>query len=107
MGTFISQVPNALYDQTADTIKVGPRDTVVTVAVTIRFTTIEIIHKAIELKVNLIIPHEPTFSLGRMRRIIYKRPQTFVPNMIGWRRMVLPFGEITTTYTKCKTMESG
>jgi len=65
MDTFISQVPNAPFAQTVDTIKVGSRDTVVTGVVTTMFTTLEIIRKAIELKANLIIPHEPTFFSGQ------------------------------------------
>jgi putative NIF3 family GTP cyclohydrolase 1 type 2 len=64
MDTFISQVPNAPFAQTVDTIKIGSRDTVVTGVVTTMFTTMEIIRKAIELKANLIIPHEPTFFSG-------------------------------------------
>lgn len=65
MDTFISQVPNAPFAQTVDTIKVGSRDTVVTGVVTTMFATIEVIQKAIELRCNLIIPHEPTFFSGR------------------------------------------
>lgn len=65
MDAFISQVPNAPFAQTVDTIKVGSRDTVVTGVVTTMFTTMEIIRKAIELKANLIIPHEPTFFSGQ------------------------------------------
>lgn len=65
MDTFISQVPNAPFTQTVDTIKIGSRDSVVTGVVTTMFTTMEIIRKAIELKANLIIPHEPTFFSGQ------------------------------------------
>src|SRR5690606_29382918 len=64
MDTFIAQVPNAPFAQTVDTIKIGSRDTIVTGVVTTMFTTMEIIRKAIELKANLIIPHEPTFFSG-------------------------------------------
>lgn len=65
MDAFISQVPNGPFAQTVDTIKIGSRDTVVTGVVTTMFTTMEIIKKAIELKANLIIPHEPTFFSGQ------------------------------------------
>lgn len=65
MDAFIAQVPNAPFERTVDTIKVGSRDTVVTGVVTTMFTTLEIIRKAIELKANLIIPHEPTFFSGQ------------------------------------------
>lgn len=65
IDSFISQVPNAPFAQTVDTIKIGSKDTVVTGVVTTMFTTMEIIKKAIDLKANLIIPHEPTFFSGQ------------------------------------------
>lgn len=65
MDAFIAQVPNSPFEKTVDTIKVGSRDTVVTGVVTTMFTTMEIIHRAIVLKANLIIPHEPTFFSGQ------------------------------------------
>ncbi len=65
IDAFIAQVPNAPFEQTVDTIKIGSRDTVVTGVVTTMFTTMEIIQKAIEFKANLIIPHEPTFFSGQ------------------------------------------
>lgn len=65
MDTFIDQVPNGPFAQTVDTIKIGSRENVVTGVVTTMFTTMEIIQKAIELKANLIIPHEPTFFSGQ------------------------------------------
>ncbi|OOG74248.1 Nif3-like dinuclear metal center hexameric protein [Algoriphagus sp. A40] len=65
MDAFIAQVPNAPFAQTVDTIKIGSPDTIVTGVITTMFTTMEIIKKAIELKANLIIPHEPTFFSGQ------------------------------------------
>lgn len=65
MDAFIAQVPNAPFAQTVDTIKIGSRDTIVTGVITTMFTTMEIIKKAIELRANLIIPHEPTFFSGQ------------------------------------------
>lgn len=65
MDAFIAQVPNGPFAQTVDTIKIGSRETVVTGVITTMFTTMEIIKKAIELKANLIIPHEPTFFSGQ------------------------------------------
>ena len=65
MDLFISQVPKAPFAQTVDTIKIGSRDTVVTGIVTTMFPSIEIIKKAVELKANLIITHEPTFYSGQ------------------------------------------
>ncbi|MCM0060165.1 MAG: Nif3-like dinuclear metal center hexameric protein [Algoriphagus sp.] len=65
MDLFISQVPNGPFAQTVDTIKIGSRDTVVTGIVTTMFPSIAIIKKAVELKANFIIPHEPTFYSGQ------------------------------------------
>lgn len=64
MDLFISQVPNAPFQTTVDTLKAGTRDQVVTGIVTTMFPTLTVIRKAIELKANLIIPHEPTFYSG-------------------------------------------
>jgi putative NIF3 family GTP cyclohydrolase 1 type 2 len=64
MDLFISQVPNAPFQTTVDTIKSGSRDQVVTGIVTTMFPTLQVINKAVELKANLIIPHEPTFYSG-------------------------------------------
>jgi putative NIF3 family GTP cyclohydrolase 1 type 2 len=46
---------------TTDTIKAGSPDQIVTGIITTMFTTIPVIKKAIELKANFIIVHEPTF----------------------------------------------
>ena len=51
-------------DTTVDIIKAGNRDMKVTGILTTMFPTIEIIQKAIKLKSNLIIVHEPTFYSG-------------------------------------------
>lgn len=64
MDLFISQVPNAPFQTTVDTLKAGTRDQVVTGIVTTMFPTLAVIKKAIELKANLIVPHEPTFYSG-------------------------------------------
>lgn len=52
-------------NDTVDIIKAGNRDMKVNGIVTTMFATIEVIHKAIDLKANLIIVHEPTFYSGR------------------------------------------
>jgi putative NIF3 family GTP cyclohydrolase 1 type 2 len=44
-----------------DTLKSGSRDQIVTGIVTTMFATLTVIRKAIELKANFIIAHEPTF----------------------------------------------
>lgn len=51
---------------TVDTIKAGSSDMKVTGIVTTMFPTIKVIHKAIELKANLLIVHEPTFYSGNI-----------------------------------------
>ena len=61
MDLFIKQVPNAPIKDTVDTLKSGSRDTVVTNVVTAMFATIDVIKKAIAMKANFIIAHEPTF----------------------------------------------
>lgn len=61
MDAFIRQIPNAPFPKTVDTLKSGTRDQVVTGILTTMFATIDIIQKAIDLKANFIIAHEPTF----------------------------------------------
>ncbi|WP_237563207.1 Nif3-like dinuclear metal center hexameric protein [Algoriphagus kandeliae] len=61
MDAFIAQVSGAPFPQTVDTLKVGSRDQIVTGVVTTMFATMEVIQRAIALKANFIIPHEPTF----------------------------------------------
>jgi putative NIF3 family GTP cyclohydrolase 1 type 2 len=61
MDIFITQVPDAPFPQTVDTLKSGSRDQIVTGIVTTMFATLTVIRKAIELKANFIIAHEPTF----------------------------------------------
>lgn len=61
MDVFIKEVPNAPFKTTVDTLKAGNRDIKVTGIVTTTFATVTVIKKAIELKANFIIAHEPTF----------------------------------------------
>jgi putative NIF3 family GTP cyclohydrolase 1 type 2 len=61
MDLFISEVPGAPFSQTVDTLKAGSRDLRVTGIVTTMFATIEVIRKAIDLKANFIVAHEPTY----------------------------------------------
>ncbi|MDO9374405.1 MAG: Nif3-like dinuclear metal center hexameric protein [Ferruginibacter sp.] len=61
MDLFISEIKNAPFEKTVDTLKSGNRDIVVTGIVTTMFATIDVIRKAIALKANFIIAHEPTF----------------------------------------------
>lgn len=61
MDAFISEVAGAPFATTVDTLKAGNRDIEVTGIVTSMFATLEVIKKAIALKANFIIAHEPTF----------------------------------------------
>ncbi|WP_339868610.1 Nif3-like dinuclear metal center hexameric protein [uncultured Algoriphagus sp.] len=61
MDLFIAQIPNTPFPTTVDTLKSGNKDQVVTGIVTTMFATVTVIQKAIELKANFIIAHEPTF----------------------------------------------
>ncbi|QMU27152.1 Nif3-like dinuclear metal center hexameric protein [Adhaeribacter radiodurans] len=58
---FLKEIPEAPFDKTVDTLKSGSADTKVTGIITTMFATIEVIRKAIDLKANFIIAHEPTF----------------------------------------------
>jgi putative NIF3 family GTP cyclohydrolase 1 type 2 len=57
----LKEVPGAPFEQTVDTLKSGNRDIIVTGVVATMFATIEVIRKAIAMKANFIIAHEPTF----------------------------------------------
>ncbi len=57
----LKNIPVPPIPKTTDTIKAGSPDQIVTGIVTTMFTTIPVIRKAIALKANFIIAHEPTF----------------------------------------------
>lgn len=57
----LKNIPVPPIPHTTDTIKTGSPDQIVTGIVTTMFTTIPVIRKAIALKANFIIAHEPTF----------------------------------------------
>jgi len=61
MDKFIAEVPGAPFRITVDTLKSGNRDMVVSGIVTTMFATIPVIEKAIGLKSNFIIAHEPSY----------------------------------------------
>lgn len=61
MDLLLKELPNAPFSQTVDTLKSGSSDQDVTGIVTTMFATVAVIRKAIELKANFIIAHEPTF----------------------------------------------
>jgi len=61
MDLFVAQIPKAPFPQTVDTLKTGVKEQKVTGIVTSMFATLTVIRKAIELKANFIIVHEPTF----------------------------------------------
>jgi len=61
MDLVLKSIPAAPIPSTVDTLKSGQGDMVVTGIVTTMFATVAVIRKAIELKANFIIAHEPTF----------------------------------------------
>jgi putative NIF3 family GTP cyclohydrolase 1 type 2 len=61
MDMILRSVPGAPFQQTVDTIKAGDTNQPVTGIVTTMFATVDVIRKAISLKANFIIAHEPTF----------------------------------------------
>jgi len=61
MDIVLKSVPAAPIQNTVDTLKAGQSDMYVTGIVTTMFATIAVIKKAIDVKANFIIAHEPTF----------------------------------------------
>lgn len=57
----LKEIPGAPFEKTVDTLKSGNPGLKVSGIVTTMFATVEVIRKAIELKANFIIAHEPTF----------------------------------------------
>lgn len=57
----LKEIPGAPFQKTVDTLKSGKADTPVTGIVSTMFATVQVIKKAIDLKANFIITHEPTF----------------------------------------------
>ncbi|RRB07204.1 Nif3-like dinuclear metal center hexameric protein [Larkinella rosea] len=61
MELILKTIPNAPFPKTVDTLKSGSPDQKVTGIVSTMFATMDVIEKAIQLKANFIIVHEPTF----------------------------------------------
>jgi putative NIF3 family GTP cyclohydrolase 1 type 2 len=61
MDLFIKEIPGSPFEKTVDTLKAGDRNQEVTGIITTMFATMDVIKKAIQLKANFIIAHEPTF----------------------------------------------
>jgi putative NIF3 family GTP cyclohydrolase 1 type 2 len=86
-------VPGAPFGETVDTIKAGNANQKVTGIVTTMFATVDVIRKAIELKANFIIAHEPTFynHLDRSDWLesdpVYKFKRDLIEknNLVVWR----------------------
>ncbi|MFZ6012360.1 MAG: Nif3-like dinuclear metal center hexameric protein [Bacteroidota bacterium] len=89
----LKEIPGAPFDKTVDTVKIGNPDVPVTGIVTTMFATVDVIRKAIEIKANFIIAHEPTFYnhldetawLGNDPIYQYKRELLLKNNMVVWR----------------------
>ncbi len=61
MDAFTGEVSGVPFANTVDTLKAGNRDIEVSGVVTTMFATLEVINKAIAMKANFIIAHEPTY----------------------------------------------
>ena len=61
MDAFTGEVSGAPFANTVDTLKAGNRDIEVKGIITSMFATLELINKAIAMKANFIIAHEPTY----------------------------------------------
>jgi putative NIF3 family GTP cyclohydrolase 1 type 2 len=86
-------MPQGITLETVDTVKAGNPDQAVTGIVSTMFATVNVIRRAIELKANLIIAHEPTFYnhldqtdwLEQSRVYQYKRELIEKNNIVVWR----------------------
>lgn len=61
IDVILKEIPGAPFEKTVDTIKSSDANQPVTGIVSTMFATVDVIRKAIELKANFIIVHEPTF----------------------------------------------
>ena len=61
IDTILKAIPGGSISQTVDTLKAGNGNEPVTGIVSTMFATVEVIRKAVDLKANFIIVHEPTF----------------------------------------------
>jgi putative NIF3 family GTP cyclohydrolase 1 type 2 len=61
IAALVADIPGAPFPNTVDTIKAGDGDQEVKGIVTTMFATDDVIAKAIRLKANFIIAHEPTY----------------------------------------------
>src|SRR5688572_12400428 len=61
IDAFTGEVSGAPFPNTVDTLKAGSRDIEVNGIITTMFATLELINKAIGMKANFIIAHEPTY----------------------------------------------
>lgn len=61
IGSIIKQTGSSVIPKTVDVIKAGDPQTHVTGIVTTMFATMDVLKKAVEMKSNLIISHEPLF----------------------------------------------
>lgn len=57
----LKEIPGAPFNETVDTLKSGSLDQPVTGIISSSFATVSIIERAVALKANFIIVHEPTF----------------------------------------------
>lgn len=93
INIILKEIPGGTIERTVDTLKSGKATMKVTGIVTTMFATVEVIRKAIELKANFIIAHEPTFYnhtdatdwLQQDKVYSYKKELLEKNNIVVWR----------------------
>jgi putative NIF3 family GTP cyclohydrolase 1 type 2 len=93
IDVILKEIPGAPFEKTVDTVKSGNADQPVTGIISTMFATVEVIEKAIALKANFIIVHEPTFYnhadetewLEKDKVYQYKKDLLEKNNIVVWR----------------------
>lgn len=93
INIILKEIPGGTIERTVDTLKSGDVGLKVTGIVTTMFATVEVIRKAIALKANFIIAHEPAFYnhtdatdwLEQDKVYSYKKELLAKNNIVVWR----------------------
>jgi putative NIF3 family GTP cyclohydrolase 1 type 2 len=93
INTIIKETGSAPVANTVDVIKTGDPQTLVTGIVTTMFATMDVLRKAVEMKCNLIIVHEPLFYNHRDETAQFRNSPVFLEkkkyiddnNLVIWR----------------------
>ena len=78
IASIIKQTGSAPVPNTVDVIKAGDPQTPITGIVTTMFATMDVLKKAVALKCNLIISHEPVFYNHRDETSQFKNDPVFL-----------------------------